>query len=152
MFSKYFLRHSSTKSFSNFICYMKWIKLMIIRILHVVWNYSLVYLVFSRVIHFLFIGFCLRLVWFTFHRRFFWFHWLLFIHFKPYIFLMCTCSWGLCNSLIWILLKKIHLILISNLFWKYTFWNYILNSIYYFVFLQVKNCVFFIFFFILFLC
>ena len=125
MFSKYFLRNNSIESFSK-------------RIHHVVWNYSLLYLVLFGVMHSLSIRFCLRLVWLLSIADVFRFHSLLFfIHFKPYIFYVF-----LGNSLIWILLKKIHLILISNLFWKYTFWNFILNSIFYFVFLQVKNHVF----------
>ena len=104
MFSKYFLRHNSVESFS-------------IRIHHVVWNYSLVYMVLFGVMHFLSIRFCLRLVWLLSIADVFCFHSLLFfIHFKPYIFYVF-----LVNSLIWILLKKIHLILISNLLWKYTF-------------------------------
>ena len=82
-------------------------------------NYSLVYPVFCGVIHF----FCLSDFVFGLHDllsivyvlRFC--SLLLFIHSKPYI----SFSWGLCDYLIGILLNKIHLILVSNLFWKYFF-------------------------------
>ena len=74
----------------KFYMYMKWIRLMIIRIRHVVWNYSLVYPLFSSVMHSLSIGFCLRLVRLTFYRRCFF----IFIHFKPYIF-MCSLFIGI---------------------------------------------------------
>ena len=80
-------------------------------ILFLYWNYSLVYPVFSGVVQFLSIGFWLRLVWFTFHRGYFLFHSLdPVIQFKPYISWCLPCSWGLWDSLIWILLRRFLLI------------------------------------------
>jgi len=81
-------------------------------------NYSLVYPVFSAVIHFLSIGFCFRLVWFTFYRVCFSFLFAVTLHSLQTLYFF---SRGLCDYLIRILLKKIHLILVSNLFWRVYF-------------------------------
>ena len=100
---------------------------------------------FFGVIHFSSIRFCLRLCMSTFRRKCYTFFFVLFLihcYFSftsNHIFLTHSLFMNIMFGFsIWILLKKTHLILIYNLFWKYTFEILFWRVYFYFVFLGGK--------------